>query len=193
MSKPRHGSLKFHSDNWYFFPGKSSEGILLPDLQANCQHLLDSGQLFRGHTKFKNVYNTRSQLGLRDCVLRHVSAHGLKSLLAPNSLKHHRSLDPADKQVWDAAYDEEYDGLASLPTWEVITEAQYKQLRLTDESTTNSARLVYLLEDEFGLNPKMRVVIPPSHRYQALLAVHVREHWGVQRTTQQVREHFLLS
>ncbi len=53
-----------------------------------------------------------------------------------------------------------------------------KQLRLTDESTTSSARLVYLLEDEFGLNPKMRVVIPPSHRYQALLAVHVREHWG---------------
>jgi hypothetical protein len=128
MSKPRHGSLKFHSDNWYFFPGKSSEGILLPDLQANCQHLLDSGQLFRGHTKFKNVYNTRSQLGLRDCVLRHVSAHGLKSLLAPNSLKHHRSLDPADKQVWDAAYDEEYDGLESLLTWEVITKAQYKQL-----------------------------------------------------------------
>jgi len=65
-----------------------------------------------------------------------------------------------------------------------------KQLRLTDESTTGSARLVYLLEDEFGLNPKMRVVIPPSHRYQALLAVHVREHWGVQRTTQQVKEHF---
>ena len=36
----------------------------------------------------------------------------------------------------------------------------------------------------------MRIVIQPSHRYQALLAEHVREHWGVQRTTQQVKEHF---
>ena len=65
-----------------------------------------------------------------------------------------------------------------------------KQLRLTDANTTSSTRLVYLLEDEFGSNPRMRIVIPPSHRYQALLAVHVREHWGVQRTTQQVKEHF---
>ena len=36
----------------------------------------------------------------------------------------------------------------------------------------------------------MRIVIPPSHRYQALLSVHVHEHWGVQGTTQQVKEHF---
>ena len=65
-----------------------------------------------------------------------------------------------------------------------------KQLRLTDTKTTNSTRLVYLLENEFDSNPRMRIVIPPTHRYQALLAVHVREHWGVQRTTQQVKEHF---
>ena len=65
-----------------------------------------------------------------------------------------------------------------------------KQLRLTDEKTTSSSRLVYLLENEFEANPLVRIVVPPSHRYQALLAVHVREHWGVQRTTQQVRQHF---
>jgi hypothetical protein len=128
MSRPRHGVLRFQTENWYFFPGKSTEGILLSDLQANCQELLDTGQLFRGHAKFKNVYDARSQISLRDCVLRHVSAHGLKSLLAPTSLKSHSSLDPEDKIIWDAAYDEEYDGLESLPTWEIITEAQYKQL-----------------------------------------------------------------
>ena len=65
-----------------------------------------------------------------------------------------------------------------------------KQLRLTDANTTNSTRLVYLLENEFDSNPRMRIVIPPSHRYQALLAVHVCEHWGVQQTTQQVKERF---
>ena len=68
-----------------------------------------------------------------------------------------------------------------------------KQLRLTDANTTNSIRLVYLLENKFDSNPGMRIFIPPSHRYQALLAVHVREHWGVQRTTQQVKEHFFLA
>jgi hypothetical protein len=67
------------NDNWYFYRGKSKEGILLPDLSANCQMLLDTGQLFRGHAKFKTVYDTRTQLGLRDCVLHHVSAHGLTS------------------------------------------------------------------------------------------------------------------
>ena len=65
-----------------------------------------------------------------------------------------------------------------------------KQLRLTDSSTKNSTRLVYLLENEVDSNSRMRIVIPPSHRYQALLAVHVREHWGVQRITQQVKENF---
>jgi hypothetical protein len=128
MSKPCHGTLQYTYNNWYFFPGKSTEGILLPNLQANCQSLLDTGQLFRGHTKFKNVYDARSQITLCECVLRHISAHGLKSLIAPTSLKSHRSLDPDDKVIWDAAYAEEYDGLESLPTWEIITEDRYKQL-----------------------------------------------------------------
>ena len=65
-----------------------------------------------------------------------------------------------------------------------------KHLRLTDDNTTSSTRLIYLLEDEFEKESKMRIVIPPSHRYQALLTINVREHWGVQRTTQQVKQFF---
>jgi len=99
---------------------------LLPDLSANFQSLVDTGQLFKGNSKFKNVYDTRTQLGLKDCVLRHVSAHGLQSLIAPTSLKNHHKLSSSDKSIWDAAYDEEYDGLESLPTWEVITEEQFR-------------------------------------------------------------------
>jgi hypothetical protein len=33
-----------------------------------------------------------------------------------------------DKTIWDAAYNEEYDGLLSFPTWEVITEEQFHRL-----------------------------------------------------------------
>jgi hypothetical protein len=87
MSKPRHGTLNRISDHWYFYPGKSKQGMILPDLQANCQHLVDTGQLFHGHKKFKNVYDARNQISLRDSVLRYISAHGLKSLVPPTSLK----------------------------------------------------------------------------------------------------------
>ena len=65
-----------------------------------------------------------------------------------------------------------------------------KQLRLTDNKTMSKTKLIYLLEDEFESAPKIRIVIPPSHRYQAILAVHVQEHWGVQRTLQQVQKVF---
>jgi hypothetical protein len=129
MSKPLRGKLDLsETGEWYFYPGRSTEGMLLPDLSANFQSLVDIGQLFRGHSKFKNVYDTRTQLGLKDCVLRHVSAHGLQSLIAPTSLQSHHKLSPSDKSIWDAAYDEEYDGLESLPTWEVITEEQFRLL-----------------------------------------------------------------
>lgn len=92
MPKPCHGTLQLSSlDTWTFVPGKNATttDIDLPDLSATCQSLMDSGQLFRGHAKFKNVFDTRNQLSLHTCVLRHVSAHGLKSLLAPSSLKAH--------------------------------------------------------------------------------------------------------
>jgi len=130
MSKPRHRTLNqsSHDSVWYYYPGKSTDGIALHDLEANCQGLLDSGRLFRGHAKFKNVYNARTQVSLQSCVLMHVSAHGLQSLIAPTSLIHHHKLQPGDKAIWDDAYNEEYDGLVSLPTWEVVTEEQYREL-----------------------------------------------------------------
>jgi hypothetical protein len=91
---------------------------------SNCQ---DHNGLAERHWQ-TIVYEARSQISLRDCVLRHISAHGLKSLVAPTSLKAHKKLDESDNLTWDATYDEEYDGLESLPTWEVITESQFKQL-----------------------------------------------------------------
>jgi hypothetical protein len=48
MAKPRHSIFNMVDNNWMFYPGKSKDGILLPDLQANCQQLLDSSQLFKG-------------------------------------------------------------------------------------------------------------------------------------------------
>jgi len=132
MAQPKHGTLHYTPNDctWTFFPGKQvvTNGILLPDLMANCRELLDTGQLFRGHTKFKNVYNARNQVVLQDCVLRHILAYGFKSLIPPTSPKQHTKLDPNDKAVWDSTYDEEYDGLSSLPTWEVVSEGTYRKM-----------------------------------------------------------------
>jgi hypothetical protein len=37
-------------------------------------------------------------------------------------------LSSGDKIIWDTAYDEEYDSLNSLLTWDVISESQFKHL-----------------------------------------------------------------
>jgi hypothetical protein len=118
-------------ETWIFCFGNSldlTKGVKLPDLSATYQNLLDTGQLFKGHTKFSRVYQARNQVQLKDCVLCHVSAHGLQSIFAPSSLKNHQSMSPTDKLIWDDAYNEEFDGLSSIPTWELITESQFKKL-----------------------------------------------------------------
>jgi hypothetical protein len=128
MSKPRHGRLYSNSDGEWIFCTRNrsdlSKGTILHDLLADCHVLLESGQLFKGHAKFPKVYQAHSQAQLTDCVLRHISAHGLQSLVPPSSLKQHQSMTPSDKEIWDRAYSEEYDGLSLIPTWEVITESQ---------------------------------------------------------------------
>jgi len=151
MSKPRHGTLDMISDEWYFYPGKSKQGIFLPNLQANCQHLLDSGQLFR-------------RISLRDSVLRHISAHGLKSLLPPTSLKAHNTMDPGDREIWNAAYDEEFDGLEALPTWEVITEAEYKRLNKGKRALpTMAIATIKFDENNRPKRAKYRLVVLGNH------------------------------
>ena len=123
--------LQETTNNWYFCPGNTTnleKGTMLEDLSSTCQNLLETGQLFRGHAKFHRVYQTRSQLQLKNCVLRHVSAHGLSQLVAPTSLKNISKLPLSDQAVWHAAYNEEFDGLSEIPTWEIISEEQFKKL-----------------------------------------------------------------
>ena len=52
----------------------------------------------------------------------HIFATKLHSTQAPLSLKHYQFLNPKDKQIWDAAYKEEYDDLVSLGCFDIITE-----------------------------------------------------------------------
>jgi len=132
MAKPFHGKLYLQPDHtWSFCTGKTfvpNKSIHIPDLADHWHQYMESGQLFKGHTKFTKVYQARAQVQLWDCVLRNVSAHGLESVLAPTSLKHHSKLSAQDRIIWDQAYDEEFDGLSSLPTWDIVSEEQFKRL-----------------------------------------------------------------
>ena len=59
-----------------------------------------------------------------------------------------------DKKIDTSVFDEVHDD--ALQLYKVR-----KQLKLTNESSTTSTRLIYLLENEFDANPRMRIVIPP--------------------------------
>jgi len=170
MSKPRHGKLRQNSSQqWVFCPGTSTDvstGILLANLSSTAQQLLDTGQLFRGHTKFQKVYQARTQVQLRDSILRHVSTHGLESLIAPTSLHAHHKLNASDKKIWDEAYNEEFDGLASLPTWEVFTESQFKTLSKGTKALPSMA-IATIKYDAFNhpKRAKYHIVILGNHDY----------------------------
>ena len=89
-----------------------------------------------------------------------MSAHGLQSLIAPSSLKQHLKMSPSDKAVWDAAYDEEYDGLTCLPSWEVISEDQYYKLSKGKKALPTMA-IATIKYDEFNKpkRAKYRLVV----------------------------------
>jgi hypothetical protein len=163
MSKPRHGKLySDDSGQWFFCFGNNSDlskVFFLSDFGAQYQTLLDTGQLFRGHAKFARVYQARHQVQLRDSLLRHVLAHGLESLITPASLKHHSTLSPQDKLIWDAAYDEEYDGLAGIPTWEVISEQQLRQLSKGIKSLPSMAISMIKYDEHNPKKTKYRIVV----------------------------------
>lgn len=59
-------------------------------------------------------------------VTKKVSAATLHDKTAPTLLNHHK-LHPTDKLIWDRSYDDEYDGLVNIDTWETITEEDYQR------------------------------------------------------------------
>jgi len=38
-------------------------------------------------------------------------------------------MDPNDKEIWEAAYDEEYDGLQKLMVWTPISASEYWKIK----------------------------------------------------------------
>jgi hypothetical protein len=73
-------------------------------------------------------------------------------------------MTPEDKIIWDQAYDEEFDGLSSLPTWEILTEAQFKSLSAGAKALPSMA-IATIKYDSFNKpkRVKYRIVILGNH------------------------------
>ena len=70
-------------------------------------------------------------------------------MAAPSLLRHYQ-LHPQDRKTWDDAYNEEYDGLEKLETWEVITEADYLRMQHQTGTALPTMALSTIKKDENG-------------------------------------------
>lgn len=50
-------------------------------------------------------------------------------MIPPSSPSKIAFMDSNDQAIWYAFYDEEYDGLVNILTWDIITEEQYQKLK----------------------------------------------------------------
>ena len=65
-----------------------------------------------------------------------------------------------------------------------------KQIRLMESTDQVKVRLLCLVEEMYTSTPMYRLIVPLSHRYRAMLTVHTANNWGVQRTTEEVKQKF---
>ena len=135
MVHPKQGTLAKQVDEWVFIPGRKQTNtpMPLPLFTEAAESLVHNRKLFHGWQSRASVLNARqvratSNVLASTIFARKVSAKNLNLMQAPTLLKHHK-LHPEDKEIWDEAYKDEYDGLKNIDTWETISEEEYQRMR----------------------------------------------------------------
>jgi hypothetical protein len=121
------GTMEWNLDSrmWRFSQrrknGTELFGVDLPNFCQDFQHYIDDGSLVPGwHTgKSFSIAGASS----------HVSASTLISLVPPGSTVKALHKNNPDKAVWLDSYREEYDGLMSNSTFDVISEEEFRCLQ----------------------------------------------------------------
>ena len=161
MDRPSQGYLVHNQNQWQFRPGHKNNNpkIDLPNFITSVYDLISTFQIFQGHQPFRKVHSARSNYQLGKIIARHVSAKSLTSTDAP-TLLNHAKLNNNDKEIWDAAYSEEYLGLKNLPAWITITESEYKSNRKLYGTLLPTMAISTVKYDEHGLpkRAKYRIV-----------------------------------
>ena len=152
MDQPKHGYLIDSNDKWLFQSGKGStlKYIELLDFHAVARDMIKNFNLFEGHKRFRDILHLRSVVKLKAAVARHVSATGLSNLIPPTSLDQHAKMSPQDKDIWDAAYLEEINGLQEKHTWDTISEDEYNSIKHKVKALLPSMAISTIKYDENG-------------------------------------------
>ena len=122
--------------------------------------MVTNKKLFRGWKTIKSVLAARQLRATSNLIARQVSASTLHVLESP-TLLHHDKLDLYDKELRDAAYREEYNGLCNFPTWEVISEQDYCRIRHVVGKPLPTMAISTIKKDENGKPKrcKYRIVV----------------------------------
>ena len=65
-----------------------------------------------------------------------------------------------------------------------------KQIKLMESTDQVKVRLLCLVEGKYTNSLVYRLIVLPTHRFQAMRMVHASNHWGVQRTTEEIKQKF---
>ena len=171
QNKHKQGYLmKSNGDQeWYFIPGrnKTNPPILLSEFQQKSTSMIHNSKLFKGWINTAQTMMARharitSNVLSHMITAKHVSAKDLINMESPLSLLKHKKLHPNDQRIWDESYAEEYNGLQSLDTWEVVTEDQYKLLKKTTNARLLPTMALSVIKRDGNGNPhraKYRIVV----------------------------------
>ena len=128
-------------------------GVSLPDLTRHFQSFVDDGTLLPGWQKNTTFIHGQAS---------HISATHLSNPRAPGSLRLAFNSNHPDENTWLASYDEEYQGLLSHDTFDIISEQEYWDIRdRTGRTAIPSMGILSIKTDSNGKpqRVKSRVVV----------------------------------
>jgi hypothetical protein len=117
------GYMEWDLDNhtWRFSQrrknGTELFGVTLPDFCISFQKYIDDGTILPGWHGGNNFRIAG--------ISRHVSANNLHCIIPPGSLNKAMYSRNPDKPIWLESYKEEYNGLKSNDTFDIISEEEY--------------------------------------------------------------------
>jgi len=96
-------------------------GIVLPNFCQDFQKYINDGSIIPGWHSGKSFTHAGSTC--------HASANQLQSITPPGSVVKALHQHNPDRAIWNASYKEEYDGLMTNDTFDIISEEEYQRLK----------------------------------------------------------------
>ena len=157
MTQPKQGYLSNDNNSWSFLAGRTKKGgtIPLPNFPLLIDSLIANKKVFKGWVNSTQAATARrirmtSNLIANLIISRKVSAANLHNQQTPSSLLNHYKLHPNDKSIWDQAYEQEYQGLQDIDTWEYISETDYQNCKHIFGKLMPTMAISVIKKDENG-------------------------------------------